>query len=185
MARRRIPGTNATIHTLNGRTAFTLTGAGNPAPASRVTVGYLTGPGQGFLLGSDAAVTTGLLNQQSGAPFANTSVAGKSYTLSALFIAEAKVKNVLGQVTADGFGNITGAIDEIDPTGATAANLGKPLTATLTGLASNGRGIFTPTGTVPPGFPASSVLYIVSPGSFLLVSSDPTDAHPELMFFIH
>ena len=62
--------------TLNGRTAFTLTGAGNPAPPSRIAVAYLTGPGQGFLLGSDTAVTTGLLEQQSGGPFADSSVAG-------------------------------------------------------------------------------------------------------------
>ena len=170
--------------TLNGRTAFSLAGAGNPAPASRVAVGYLTGPGQGFLLGSDAAVTTGQLGQQSDAPFANTSVAG-GYTLSAPFPGEKSVKNVLGQANADGAGNITGNVDEIDPTGATAANLGKPLTATLTGPASNGRGIFTPTGTVPPGFPVSSILYVMSPGSFLLVSSDPADTNPQLMFFIH
>jgi hypothetical protein len=170
--------------TLNGRAAFSLTGAGNPVPASRVAVGYLTGPGQGFLLGSDTAVTTGLLEQQSGGPFTNGSLEG-GYTLSARFVAEKGVKNVLGQVTGDGIGDITGAVDEIDPTGATAPNLVKPLAAALTGLTSNGRGIFTPTGTVPPGFPASSVLYITSPGIFRLVSSDPADTHPQLMFFDH
>ena len=50
--------------TSNGRVSFT--GLGTTTAATRVAAAYLTGPGQGFLIGSDAAVTTGRLEQQTG-----------------------------------------------------------------------------------------------------------------------
>ena len=94
----------------NGRAAFT--GFGTP---SRVAVAYLTGPGQGFVLGNDAAVTTGLLEQQStGISFSNSTVQG-GYTLGTSPPAETKVPNLIGQVSGDGAGGILGTVDEIDP----------------------------------------------------------------------
>src|SRR6202041_2080313 len=60
----------------NGRMAFTGLGA-------RFAAAYLTGPNQGLLIGSDAAVTYGFLDAQtSTAPFSTTSIQG-GYTLSA------------------------------------------------------------------------------------------------------
>ncbi len=47
----------------NGRASFA--GLGSSAAQTRIAAAYLTGPGSGFLLGSDAAVTTGILEQQS------------------------------------------------------------------------------------------------------------------------
>lgn len=170
---------------LNGDGRVGFSGLGASAAQTKMAAAYLTGPGQGFLLGSDAAVTTGLLEPQSGGPgFADSSVVG-SYALSAPMVAETQVKNVLGQVTADGMGDLTGVVDEIDPPATTAPNLAQALTASFASLASNGRGTLTTTAPVPDGFPASGIFYIVSPGSIRMISADSTDQHPNLFFFDH
>ena len=145
----------------------------------------MTGPAQGFLIGSDAAVTTGRLEQQTSGPsFALTSFVG-GYTLSAPFIAEANVKNVIGQTAANGAGILSGLVDEIDPTGATAPKLAQPLTATFSNPTPNGRGTLTGTGTVPGGFPTNSIFYVVSPGSVRIISEDTADTHPQLILLDH
>lgn len=169
--------------TSTGRASFT--GLGTSAAQTRLAAAYLTGPGQGFLIGSDTAVTTGRLEQQTSGPsFALTSFLG-GYTLSAPFIAEAGVPNVVGQTTADGMGNIAGTVDEINATGATAPNLAQALSGTFTDPSPNGRGTINPTGTVPIGFPTSSVFYVVSPGSVRVISSASTDTHPQLILLDH
>ncbi len=166
----------------NGHASFT--GLGATAGATRVAVAYLTGPGQGFILGSDAAVTTGLLEQQSGGPtFANSSVLD-GYTLSAPFTAETQVKNIVGEVTAGGAGNISGTVDEIDPPATGTPNLAQALSGTLS-IQPNGRGTLTPAGPVPNGLPASAIFYVVSPAKIRVISNDPTDQHPELIFLDH
>jgi hypothetical protein len=172
--------------TTNGRVHFNLAGIGGPAPAPRVGVAYLTGPGTGFLLGGDAAVTTGLLEQQSGGPFADSSLLG-GYTLSAPFLVEAQTKNVVGQVTVDGNRSVSGEVDETDPPATAAPTLGQSLSATIDigSLQANGRGTMTTNGTVPSGFPTNSILYVVSPGSFHIISNDPGDQHPQLLLFDH
>jgi len=175
----------------NGRASFSFTGF--TAAQTRVAAAYLTGPGQGFVLGSDAAVTTGLLEQQSGGPFADSSVFG-SYALSAPLIAETQVENVLGQAVGDGLGNIiekdadgntVSVVDEIDPPATSAPTLDQAFSAVLSGLAASGRGTFTPGAPVPKGLPASGFFYIVSPGDFRMISTDPSDQHPNLFFFNH
>ena len=178
----------------NGRVAFAGLGA-SPA-TTRVAMAYLTDIGTGFILGTDSAVTTGMLEQQSGGPFSAASVYG-GYTLGTPLIAETNVKNVIGQIQSDGAGNIFATqlintntltvsfVDEIDPPATNAPNLDQPLSATLSGIGANGQGIFTPTGTVPDGIPASGAFYIVSPGSFRMVSTDPSDTHPNLFLFDH
>ena len=170
--------------TPNGRISFT--GLGASAALTRVATAYLTGPGQGFLLGSDTAVTTGLLEQQSGGPFADTSVFG-GYTLSAPFTAEKNVANVLGQVTADGVVSVTGTVDEFDaPTVANpegVPHIAQSLNATINTLAGNGRG--TMTTNTPIGFPTGVIFYVVSPGSLRLISSDAGGQHPEVIFLDH
>jgi hypothetical protein len=166
----------------NGRVSFV--GLGVTAANARVAVAYLTGPGQGFILGSDAAVTTGLLEQQSGGPtFADSSVLD-GYTLSAPFPAETQVKNIVGEVTADGAGNISGTVDEIDPPATGAPNLAQAFAGTLS-IQPSGRGTLTPSGPVPNGLPASAIVYVVSPAKIRVVSSDPTDQHPELILLDH
>ena len=180
------PALNGTCKiSANGNGRATFSGLG------RLAAAYLTGPAQGFLLGSDAAVTTGLLEQQSGGPFALTSVLD-GYTLSAPFIGENQVPNLLGQVTSDGNGNVTGTVDEFDaPTAAHTEgnpNLDQALAATLSTLAdtaATGRGTWATTAPVPTGFPASAVFYIVSPANVRVLSTDASSAHPELIFLDH
>jgi Putative Ig domain len=174
-------GATCAINT-NGRVSFT--GLGTSAAATRVAAAYLTGPGQGFLIGSDTAVTTGRLEQQTITSFAPTSFLG-GYTLTTPFIAEPAVKNVIGQTTADGVGTVAGTVDEIDPTGAAAPNLAQILSADFTSPAPSGRGTLTGTGTVPSGFPTNSIFYVVSPSSVRIVSEDTTDTHPQLILLDH
>ncbi len=172
----------------NGRVA--LTGLG-----SRAAVAYLTGPGQGFLLGSDTGVTTGLLEQQTGITTFSTGDVQGGYTLSTSLPAETNVPNLLGQVSSPlGDGSVGGVVDEILPpaTGSPegTAILGASLTAHINSIGPNGRGsIFAGvSGTTPPAqFPAGLVFYVVSPSHFRAISADsnPGNAHPEVFFFDH
>jgi hypothetical protein len=165
----------------NGRVPFT-----NLGP--RAAVAYLTGAGQGFLLGSDAAVTTGLLEQQSGSPFAVSSIQD-GYTLSTSLPVENNVANLLGQVSSDGVGGMTGIVDEIAPPTMTTpegqANLDQSLIAHLNFIGTNGRG--TATTNSPVGMPATMIVYVLSPAHFRGISGDsnPGNAHPDVLFFDH
>ena len=176
----------------NGRVSFTFSGFA--AAQTKIAAAYLTGIGQGFVLGSDTAVTTGLLEQQLGGPsFTDASVLG-SYALSAPLIAETQVKNAIGQIVADGSGDFiqtdtdgdtVSVVDEIDPPATSAPNLAQPLAAILAGLPSTGRGTLTTTAPVPNGFPPTAIFYVVSPSSIRMISSDPSDQHPNLFFLNH
>jgi Putative Ig domain len=166
----------------NGRVGFT--GLGATAASTRIAAAYLTGPGTGFIIGSDAAVTTGHLEQQTLTSFAPTSFLD-GYTLSAPHVAEAGVKNVIGQTVANGASLLTGLVDEIDATGATTPNLAQPLSATFSSPAPLGRGTLTAGAPVPSGFPTDSIFYIVSPSTVRIVSADTSDTHPELILLDH
>jgi len=167
----------------NGRAVFT--GLGSTPAQTRVATAYLTGSGTGFLLGSDAGVTTGLLEQQSGGPsFSSASVQG-SYALGAPLVVDTQMKNVIGQVVGSGSGNLSGVVDAIDPPATSAPSLGQLFSAMFATLAASGRGTLVTTGTVPDGIPATGVFYIVSPSSFRVISTDSTDLHPNLLLFNH
>lgn len=165
----------------NGRATLSLTGNGNPPPTVRIANAYLTGPGSGFLMGSDAAVTTGLLEQQSGAPYADSTVVG-GYTLTAPFPGTTGVSNVVGQVTADGLGDITGTVDAVVPPGKPAF-LGQSLTATINGLTAAGRSPVTTN--APTGLPTNLILYMLSPSSARAISADSGSTNPQVFFFDH
>jgi hypothetical protein len=169
--------------TANGRATFALAGAGNPAPAPRIANAYLTGPGSGFLIGSDAAVTTGFLEQQSGAPYADSSVVG-GYTLTAPFPGATGVSNVVGQVTADGLGDITGTVDAVVAPGKPAYLDQSLSAANISDLTAAGRGALT-IGAAPTGLPTNLILYIVSPSSARAISADSGGANPQVFFFDH
>jgi hypothetical protein len=165
----------------NGRATFSLTGSGNPAPTPRIANAYLTGPGSGFLLGSDAAVTTGFLEQQSGGPFVDSSIVG-GYTLTAPFPGTTGVSNVVGQVTADGAGDISGTMDAVPPPGKPAF-LGQPLAATINGLTTAGRSAVTTN--APTGLPTNLILYLVSQSSARAISADSGDTNPQAFLLDH
>jgi Putative Ig domain len=167
----------------NGRAVFT--GLGSSPADAHLAVAYLTGPGSGFLLGGDTGVTTGLLEQQTGGPpYLAASIMG-GYTLSAPFLVDPQSTNLLGQLTANGIGGISGTIDEIDPPATSAPNLAQAFAGIITGLGANGRGVLTTTAPVPVGFPTGMVLYIVSPASVRLLPTDTTNQHPLLIFLDH
>jgi hypothetical protein len=167
----------------NGRVAFTWTQP--PAPAPPVTppfaAAYLAGPGQGFVIGSDATVTTGLLELQTGAtPFSNASVSG-AYAIGAPFIADPGADNLSGVVVADGAGNIAGTVDDAAASGA-SQTLNQPLAATISALGTDGRGALTTTSPVPTGFPTNWIFYVVSSGQIRAISADSGNQHPQLLF---
>jgi large repetitive protein len=177
----------------NGRVAFTFSsvsgGQLTAVSAPRMAVAYLFGRGQGFTMGSDTAVTTGLLEQQeTGVTFAASSITG-DYSLSSAFPAENQVENVIGETTASGTGSILGTIDTLTPppasslTQSSTPNLGQSLVANYANISSGGRGTLTTNS--PIGFPTNLALYIVSPGSFRAISLDPNDQNPEVFFFDH
>ncbi len=165
----------------NGHATFSLTGAGNPAPAPRMAAAYLTEPGSGFLLGGDAAVTTGMLEQQTGSPYPNSTVVG-GYTLTAPFPGETNVANVVGQVSADGAGDVTGTVDAVVAPGK-PAYLGQSLSATLNGLTASGRSPVTTN--APTGFPTNLILYMVSPASARAISADSGSKDPQVFLLDH
>ena len=175
----------------NGRVAFSGLG-------SRAAVAYLTGPGQGFLLGSDANVTTGLLEQQTGITALTASPVQGGYTISTSLPNDTENSEVLGQVQAFPTisappifqGSINGTIDEIDPpsSGHTegVANLNQSLSGTSYVLTTaTGRGAITTN--TPKGVPTNLIFYMVSPAHYRAISVDPNPGndHPEVLFFDH
>ncbi|MGD0428039.1 MAG: putative Ig domain-containing protein [Candidatus Acidiferrales bacterium] len=161
----------------NGRIAFTGLGA-------RFAAAYLTGPNQGVLIGSDSAVSYGLLDARTSfAPFSTTSILG-GYTLSAETTIDPAVLNITGQLDSlTGNGTMTGILDEADNDGTPHTDQTVVIPNYLVG--SNGRGTMQIGSTI--GLPSGMVFYIISPGSFLGISTDsnPGNAHPEVIYFNH
>jgi Putative Ig domain len=173
----------------NGRVTFS--GFGSSAAQTRVAVGYLTGPGQGLIFGSDAAVTTGTMEQQTSAlPIVSASVID-GYTLGASVPMEKLVNNIVGQVFAPSPGGATlvGTIDENSPPATTTSedkttvHANQSLVATINTLLPNGRGTLTANPLI--GFPVNLVFYVVSPGSIRLMSLDAGSAHPVILTLDH
>lgn len=167
----------------NGRATFT--NFELPGLQPRMAVAYLTGQGQGFILGSDAAVTAGRLEaqQQPTSPatsFANANVVGQ-YTLNTQAMGDSQVPDVVGQGFASGTGSVTGTLDEVDPT---SPNLDQAMVINYS-VAANGRGTMIANSLV--GFPVNLAFYIVSPGSVRMISLDanPGNGHPELIDLDH
>jgi hypothetical protein len=158
----------------NGRVGFTGLG-------SRLAAAYLTGPNQGFIIGNDTAVTYGLLEQQTGAPYSASSIQG-SYALFAPKEADTNVVSMIGQLDATGAGTISGTLDEFIPPSMPSTD--QALAGTYT-VASDGSGTMTPNQL--NGFPASLVLYVVSPSSVRMIPTDPAsgDPQPQVIFLNH
>jgi hypothetical protein len=161
----------------NGRMAFTGLGA-------RFAAAYLTGPNQGILIGSDSAVSYGLLEAQtSTAPFSTTSIQG-GYTLSAETTLDPAALNITGQMNSPtGNGTMTGILDEADNNGTPHTDQSVVIPNYVVG--ANGRGTMQIGSTI--GLPSGMVFYIVSPASFRGISTDanPGNEHPEVIYFNH
>lgn len=171
-----------TVNSNTGRVTFNWL---QPAPpAAAVTppfaAAYLVGPGEGFVIGSDATVATGLVELQTAPPpFSSSSVSG-AYAISSPFIAESGVNNLSGVAVADGIGNFAGAIDEADASGA-SQNINQTLSAGVSAIDANGRGTITVSSSLA-GIPANWTFYVVSPGAIRAISSEAGKQHPQLIF---
>jgi len=77
---------------------------------------YLYGPNAGFLVGTDANVTFGILEPQAAGPFSNVSFSG-AYAFGTENSSASNVTVESGVVTADGKGNAAGTSDQSSPTG--------------------------------------------------------------------
>ncbi|MGA8143382.1 MAG: Ig domain-containing protein [Candidatus Acidiferrales bacterium] len=168
-----VPGTY--LVTPNGRVEFSNFGA----LGSRMTTGYLTGVNQGFLIGSDAAATVGLMENQSGsAPFSGASVKG-SYALSAPVAADDTVSSIIGQTSANGVALMQGVVDEVDSSGQ------NPAQAFVGNYAVGASGQGTMTTNTPTGIPTNLAVYVVSPSKIRMISTDSVDEHPQVIFLDH
>jgi hypothetical protein len=169
-------GTYTPDPSTNGRITFTGLGG-------RFAAAYLTGPNQGILIGSDPAVTYGLLDAQtSTAPFASTSILG-GYTLSAETTLDPEVLNITGQLVSNGTVSMLGILDEADNDG--TPHTDQSVVVSNYVVAANGRGTMVIGATT--GLPSGMVFYIVSPSSFRGISTDsnPGNGHPEVIYFDH
>ena len=101
---------------------------------------YLSGNNQGFLVGTDADVSFGILEPQTGGPFSDASLSG-GYMLGTENPSAGTVSLQSGVLTPDGAGTATGTSDTSDPSGLTqnqSLNLNYSVLANGTGsLGSN------------------------------------------------
>ncbi len=170
------PALSTCVVASNGRATF---GSLDP----RIGVAYLTGPGQGFILGGDAAVTTGQLELQTAMSYTSSMVEG-SYALSASLPRDPSTASTVGQLTSTGNSSVVGTLDEVDPPGK-PAHLGQALQLNVDTLAANGRGTMTSNSVA--GFPSNLVFYMVSPGQMRMISldSNPNNEHADVIFLNH
>jgi Putative Ig domain len=171
--------------TSNGRVSFNGLG-------SRASVAYLTGLGSGFLLGSDAGVTTGMLEQQTPGSYSVGSFVGE-FAVGTAFPIDKQAPNISGQVNSTGGGSLnTGStLDEFAaPTPSLTegkATLDQSITGNINALATNGRGTLLLSGSTFVGLPTNVIFYVVSPTSIRWMTADTATAtqHPQLILLDH
>ncbi|HEY4739422.1 MAG TPA: Ig domain-containing protein [Candidatus Acidoferrales bacterium] len=152
-----------------GRLAFT-------GGTGRMGDAYLVNSSQAVFVGTDAEVTSGMIDLQANETYGLTYIQGE-YTLKNPSVADIQATSVSGVPVADGAGNLTGEIDFV--TGGGAQTLAAELAATYT-VGANGTG--TLTNGSGAGLPDSLALYLISPEKIRMVSTDPADTHPTLFF---
>lgn len=131
---------------------------------------YLYSGNLGYFLGSDAKVTAGVLEGQSGAPFTDSSVSG-SLEGATFWPAESGITNSAAWWFADGAGTISGKQYTSGPGG-----VGGPSDVALTyDVDSTGRAVLQGNGGTA-GF-----LYVIGPKKYVLL---PTGNNPALSVFI-
>ena len=146
----------------NGRVALFGSGFQNSAP-----VVYLVSPGQqssiqAFIIGTDPAVSFGLMAPQSGAPFTDASLSGV-YAGGSLAPVDPSVSNVVSIALAgSGTLNVNADISS-------ANELSQSQDSLTTSVASTGRVVVQEKGN------QTEILYLVSPAGFFALSADPTD----------
>jgi hypothetical protein len=127
----------------------------------------MVAPNKGFVVGTDPAVTSGLLEQQAtGSPFNNGSVSGP-YVGGTVTPITSAVTNVASWLFADGGGNINGTEDTSGPGGPAQQNFNYTYT-----VDSTGRAVVQNSGNT------IGLVYVVSPQKFVMLPT--TDPNPAL-----
>jgi hypothetical protein len=163
----------------NGRVSFSNLGINN---VSRVAVVYLTDLNRGFLIGSDIAVTSGVLeNQTLLAPFSAASFQG-NVTIGNAPPASNQERSYTGQVLGNGDGTLSGTTNNVPPTG--NSQIGQLLTATYSINPTTGRGVMS-TNSGGGLFPVNVAFYVVNAGSFRLIPLDTNFTNPGVILFDH
>jgi len=142
------------VDATTGRTTTTNTATTPP-------ILYLINPNLAFILFQDNAATSGIIESQTGSPFANASFTG-NYLGGTIPLSNTSVLNEAGLVTADGNGNLTFLTYRSDPTG---LNWYDSVTGTYA-VESSGRVVATtPDGVV-------RIFYVVSPAKVAYLTGD-------------
>ena len=157
----------------NGRVTLTANGQ------SSTPVLYLTGPNQGFVIGTDANISYGQILSQSGSPFNNATFSGNYLGLNVPIISALSTTSCndadleLDNFTADGAGTLTGTSYLNNYV---CGPSWIPVSGTYA-VSSAGRGVVTENGST------NSIFYIVSPTQ--AVSMPSTATYPNLIMLSH
>jgi hypothetical protein len=152
----------------NGRVTLSGSGLGSNPP-----VFYLVGSNEGFVVGTDSAVTFGQFYPQSGSSFNNASLNG-TFTGGSDHPETDQVSEEIDSVSANGTGGLTG-------TSATNVNGGSPTESSISAtysVSSKGRVVLTESGS------QAAILYIVSSGQVLVIPASSGDDQPALSWWL-
>jgi hypothetical protein len=155
------PGTYS-VDSSTGRVALTYSGT-----TCAENVLYLVGPNQAFVMGTDASVTSGFMQAQSGAPFSATSLSG-TYAGGTFAPVLSGAGTQVDVATAD---NVTSLLSFSTTIGTGGQNLTSSETYTV---GASGRGTMTP---VSGGQP--EIFYVVSTTEFISLFSADVNATVE------
>jgi len=136
---------------------------------------YLLKSNQGFVVGTDPAVTSGYLEQQSGSPFSNSTISGidPGGTINPV---TANVTNGISVLFADGNGNMNGT----EYTSGSGGPNQQPFTYTYA-VDNTGRAVVQAGGGNGTFCAGGCIAYVVSPTKFVLLPA--TDPNPALSIF--
>ncbi len=151
----------------NGRVVLTIPGEANPP------VLYLIGPNQAFVVGTDLAVTSGVIEPQSGSNFNNASLTG-AYLGGSFQPVDASVNEDIDDLQANGSGAFTGTSDQNGSAGTSTNSI-----AETYAVSSNGRVVVNQNGS------QVGILYIISDSEFVLLPASTADTNPALGQFLH
>ena len=150
------------VDSSSGRVALTY-----PGTACAENVLYLAGTNQAFAMGTDANVTSGFMEAQSGVPFSAASLSG-TYAGGSLAAVLSGAPTQVDIALADGLGDLDFTTDISSNSGGLVQNQN---TSGNYSLASTGRGTITPTN----GGHAET-FYMVSTAEFISLITDTDDA---------
>ncbi len=131
---------------------------------------YLYGSNSAYVVGTDAEVSEGIMEPQSGGPYSNSSVSG-NYAGGSIWPVLSSITNSVTSLFANGAGNMSGSQFVSGSQGPGGPN---QLTLTYTGVSSAGRGV------VMQGANQYGIVYVVSPSKVVLL---PVGNNPALSVF--